>query len=166
MPYRLFSMASCLALLLLAACENYDFKVNETLVYSPAPLFDDFDVPDEALRACLEQSIIDGSIRTAGQLSTLNCSHAGIEDLDGMANFSALQTLNLSSNNIRNLVELGSITLLQDLYLDDNRVIDPVPLYQLHALRFVDLSGNPDLQCPHSGALVQVETVILPAHCR
>lgn len=166
MPHRLFSMGSCLALLLLAACENYDFKVNDTLVYSPVPLFDDFDVPDEGLRTCLEQTIMDGSIRAAGQLSTLNCSHAGIENLDGLARFKQLTTLNLSSNKIRNLVEIGSITLLQELYLDDNQVIDPVPLYQLLALRLVDLSGNPDIQCPHSGALLQVETVILPSHCR
>lgn len=168
MPNRLITSLSCLPLLLLllAACENYDFKVNERVVYSPAPLFSDFDAPDEALRGCLEQAIADAGVRAAGQLSSLNCSHAGIEDLSGMGSFPAVVMLKLSSNNIRNLVELGAITQLQELHLDNNRVVDPVPLYELPALRYLDLSGNPQLQCPANAAFLRVETIILPEHCR
>jgi len=166
MPHRLLSTLCCVTLALLAACENYDFKVNDRVVYSPGPLFEDFETPDQALHTCLEQAIADGAVRAAGQLSSLNCSHAGIGELDGLSRFAALKTLRLSSNNIRNLVEIGSIGELEELYLDNNRVVDPVPLYQLRALRFVDLSGNPALQCPQSGAFLQVETVILPQHCR
>ena len=165
MSHRLVPVASLLAFLLLTACENYDFKVNERVVYSPAPLFQDFDIPDEALRTCLEQAIVDNGIRAAGQLSTLNCSHAGIEALDGLATFTGIKLLKLSSNNIRNLVELGQLTLLDELYLDNNQVVDPVPLYQLPALRFVDLSGNPTLQCPRGAALGRIESVTLPSHC-
>jgi len=161
----LFCLASP-ALLLLTACQSYDFKVNDKVVYTPQPLFKDFDTPDQALRTCLEQAITDGAVTVSNQLSSLNCSHAGIEDLDGLASFARMKTLRLSSNSIRNLVEIGTITTLEELYLDNNKVIDPVPLYQLSALRHVDLSGNPDLQCPRSGGLAQVETVILPRHCR
>ena len=166
MPNRLLTATCCLFVLLLTACESYDFKVNERVVFSPDPLFSDFDAPDEAFRTCLEQAISDDGIRAAGDLSSLNCSHAGIEELGGIGRFSGVITLKLSSNKIRNLVELGSITQLQELYLDNNRVIDPVPLYSLPALRYLDLSGNPQLQCPASGAFLQVETVILPEHCR
>ena len=166
MLHRLSFSLVCSALLFLSACESYDFKVNEKVVYSPRPLFSDFETPDEALRTCLEQAIVDGAVSTADQLSSLNCSHGGIEDLNGLASFTGMTSLRLSSNNIRNLVELGAITTLEELYLDSNKIIDPVPLYQLDSLRFVDLSANPNMQCPKGGGLERVATVILPAHCR
>jgi len=165
MLYRLFSSLACLVLVLLGACESYDFKVNDKVVYSPHPLFKDFEVTDEALRACLEQAIADGGISAGSQLSALNCNHAGIEDLDGIASFSGIKLLSLSSNNIRNLVEISTITTLEELYLDDNQIIDPVPLYQLDHLNTIDLSGNPGLQCPIKGGFARVESVILPDHC-
>jgi Leucine-rich repeat (LRR) protein len=165
MFHYLFPSLACLALLLLSACESYDFKVNDKVVYSPQPLFKDFEVPDEALRGCLEQAIADGGISVASQLSILNCSHAGIENLDGIASFPGLVVLGLSSNNIRNLVEISTITTLEELHLDDNQVIDPVPLYQLDSLRTVDLSGNRGLQCPGKDGFARVETIILPDHC-
>jgi Leucine-rich repeat (LRR) protein len=153
-------------MLLLAACENYDIKVNERVVYSPQPLFTDFDIPDQALRACLEQAIADGVVTAATRLTALNCSHAGISDLTGLSTFTGLTSLKLSSNEVRNLVELGALTSLIDLYLDDNRVVDPVPLYELPALQVLDLSGNPDLQCPSAAAFLRLERVTLPKHCR
>lgn len=166
MPHRPFSGMCCLALTLLAACESYDFKVNDKVVYSPHPLLQDFETPDPALRGCLEQAIVDGAVRTFEQLTSLNCSHAGIEDVDGLSRFTRINTLKLSSNNVRNLVEIASISSLEELHLDNNQVIDPVPLYQLSNLRFIDLSDNANLQCPTRGAFAQVETVILPRHCQ
>ncbi len=160
------SFAVLLLLIVLAACESYDFTINEKVVYSPAPLFADFDIPDTALRECLEQAIEDNTITTASQLSTLNCSHAGITNLQGLSVFSGLTSIRLSSNSLRNLVELGAIILLEVIQLDSNRIVDPVPLYQLPALRYLDLSGNPDLQCPAAGAFLQVEDLTLPEHCR
>jgi Leucine-rich repeat (LRR) protein len=156
----------CVLFIALTACESYDFKVNDKVVYTPPPLFKDFDAPDAALRTCLEQAIIDDTVSAADQLSSLNCSHAGIEDLDGLSTFSAMKTLHLSSNQVRNLVEVGSISSLEELYLDNNLVIDPVPLYSLQNLHFIDLSGNPKLQCPRQEGFARVKTVILPAHCR
>ena len=83
MLHHLSSGLACMLpalLVLLSACESYDFKVNDKVVYSPQPLFSDFEVPDEGLRGCLEQAIADGGISAGTQLSILNCNHAGIEE--------------------------------------------------------------------------------------
>jgi len=165
MPYRLLSCL-LLSILALSACQDYDFRVNDTVVYTPAPLFRDYQVPDPALRACLQQAIADGEVRAAPQLTQLDCSSAGIESLEGLATFAGLTALRLSSNRIRNLVELGSLPALEELHLDGNKVVDPVPLYKLPALALLDLAGNPQLQCPRSGSLDRVRKVTLPAHCR
>lgn len=154
------------ALLLVGACQGYDVTLNEKVVYSPKPLFRDYTTPDPGLRTCLEQAINDGVITNAQQLTRLDCSFAGIEDLEGLAVFTSLTELRLSANKVRNLVEVGKLADLEALYLDDNQVIDPVPLDQLLALRHLDLSGNPALQCPRPGTLAQVTTLVLPKHCR
>ena len=152
-------------LFLLAGCESYDFTVNDTLVYTPEPLFSDFDVPDRALYECIKQGIIDGKITSASQLTRLNCSHAGIETLHGLEIFTGLVQLKLSSNKIRNLAEISTMTVLEELYLDDNVVVDPVPLYQLRSLHLLDLSDNTTLQCPDASAFPSIETLKLPSHC-
>ena len=166
MPHYPVAAVLLLTTVLLAACANYDFRVNDELVYTPAPLFQDFDIPDAALRTCVEQAIADGDFRSARQLQMLNCSNAGIARLDGLATFDALTSLKLSSNHVRNLVEIGAIGTLQALYLDHNHIVDPVPLYRLPELRSLDLSHNPALQCPAGGAFAQVTQLLLPAHCR
>lgn len=153
------------ALFLLASCESYDFTVNDTLVYTPKPLFGDFDATDPALYDCLKQAIIDAKITRASQLKSLNCSHAGIEDLQGLATFTGLSQLKLSSNKILNLSQVSVLTLLEELYLDSNVIVDPVPLYQLPALQLLDLSHNDRLQCPVSSAFLAIESVKLPEHC-
>jgi internalin A len=154
-----------LFLLLLSACQGYDVKVNDTVVYRPEPLFSDFEVADDALYNCLRQAIVDNGVRAPEQLEALNCSHAGILDLAGLATFSGIRALRLSSNRIRNLVEIGSLTGLEELYLEDNAIVDPVPLYKLDGLRHLDLSGNTALQCPRGSGFARIETVILPDHC-
>lgn len=166
MLHRLLILLIFPVFVLLGACQGYDFKVNEKIVYTTKPLLGDFSASDPALTACLEQAIVDDSITTAEQLTSLNCAHAGIESLEGLAVFTGLTALRLSSNKIRNLVEITNIVTLEEVHLDDNQIVDPVPLYQLTALRLVDLSGNPELQCPRGGAFDRVETVILPEHCR
>jgi Leucine-rich repeat (LRR) protein len=166
MLQRLFYIFTVPALLLVVACQGYDVTVNEKVVYSPKPLFRDYTTPDQGLRNCLEQAINDGVITNAQQLTRLDCSFAGIENLEGLAVFTSLTELRLSANKVRNLVELGKLADLEALYLDDNQVVDPVPLDQLLALRHLDLSGNPALQCPRPGSLAQVTTVVLPKHCR
>ena len=165
MLHRLVSSFVVLTFLLLGACQDYDFKVNDKVVYSPT-LFRNFTTPDPGLTSCLEQTIKDTAITQGRQLTVLDCSSAGIESLEGLSAFTGLKALRLSSNQVRNLVELNRMSTLEELYLDDNKIIDPVPLYQLPALRHLDFSGNPALQCPRPGNFAQVATVILPQHCR
>lgn len=152
-------------LIFLCACQDYDYKVNDKVVYTPKQPFRNFTTPDPGLTTCLEQAIIDGKVTTVQQLTTLDCSFAGIENLEGLATFTNLKALRLSSNKVRNLVELNKIITLETVYLDNNQIIDPVPLYQLPALRYLDLSGNTAMQCPKPGSLTQVTTLIMPEHC-
>jgi Leucine-rich repeat (LRR) protein len=165
MPHRLVYFVIFSTFFLLSACQGYDVTVNDKVVYAPKPLFKEYSVPDTGLNSCLEQTINDGVITSAQQLTTLDCSFAGISNLEGLSVFTDLTVLRLSDNEVRNLLELTQMTSLEALYLDDNRVVDPVPLEQLPALRHLDLSGNPTLQCPRPGTLSQVTTIILPQHC-
>ena len=155
----------CVTLALLAGCANYDFTVNDKLVYSPKNLFRDYDVPDLSLKNCLEQAIVDAKIDQADALKRLNCSHAGIETLQGLETFTGLIQLKLSANKIRNLAPLVRLIHLQELYLDDNVVVDPVPLYPLSAMRILDLGSNALLQCPQASAFGHLESLTLPGHC-
>ena len=156
----------CLLLALSTGCSDFDFKVNERVVYSPRPPFSDFEIADEALRNCVEQAIADNTITAAAQLQQLNCSSAGIETLDGLGAFTGITRLNLSSNRIRNLAELSALSTLQLLELGDNDIVDPVPLFALPALQELNLAGNSGLQCPSTTAFATVDTVRLPAHCQ
>ena len=153
-------------LLMITSCGDLDFKINEKVVYSPRPLFTDFEVIDAALQACLEQAIIDQKATLANELLSLNCSHAQISDLGGLEVFTGLTQLKLSSNQIRNLMPLRPMSSLESLYLDNNQIVDPVPLYELLSLSTLDLSGNPKLQCPSSQALLRMDEVTLPGHCQ
>ena len=166
MSHRCISFFLAPALLLLSACQGYDVTVNDKVVYAPTPLFTDFVAPDPGLNHCLERAINDGIITRADQLTSLDCSFAGIENLQGLALFNNLKSLRLSANNVRNLVEIGEIATLEEVHLDDNKIVDPVPLFQLPVLRHVDLSGNPNLRCPPQGSLSRVATVLLPSHCQ
>ena len=166
MTHRLIFGITCLSLLLSVACSNYDYTFNDRVVYTPEPLFTDFDVPDNALRECIKQAINDNKVTVASQLSSIACTDAGIETLAGLATFTEIEQLTLSSNNIRDISEIEALTVLQFLYLDNNKVVDPVPLYELPALSLVDLSANPELRCPGSASLLRVATVTLPRHCR
>ena len=168
MTHRLLTSPSCLSLLLLlclSACGTYDLAVNDKIVYTPLPLFEDYEIADEALRACIERTIASDKVTAASQLSALNCAKAGVVKLDGLSVFTEIERLRLSGNSIDDLGELVSLTLLQELYLDDNSLTEVVPLYQLPALRFVDLAGNDALLCPSPGSLLLLDNAILPAHC-
>jgi Leucine-rich repeat (LRR) protein len=166
MPHRLVYCVLVTALFILSACQGYDFTVNDKVVYAPKPLFSDFTAPDSGLDNCLKRAINDGVISQADQLTNLDCSFAGIENLEGLSLFTGLKTLRLSANKVHNVVEISKIVTLEELYLDDNQIVDPVPLYQLPALRRVDLSGNPNLKCPEPGSFSHVEKVHLPSHCQ
>jgi len=151
---------------LLAGCQQYDFSVNERVVYSPRPLLTDFQVEDPALRACLEQAINDNKISSTGELQTLDCSGAGVRSIGGMGSFSSLSWLNLGGNALTDIRELAVLLELRSVMLDDNRIEDAAPLYRLPELAVVNLDGNSSLRCPQPGHWPSLERLTLPRHCR
>lgn len=157
---------SCIALLLLAACQNYDFTVNDKVVYTPKPLFDDYDITDPALANCVQQAIADAKASSASALSVLSCSNAGIEQLDGLAVFTGLRQLKLSHNSISDISELAQLSAVTELHLDHNQITDALPLAQLPSLQQLDLSANPGLRCPDRNVLLRVEQLQLPGRCK
>lgn len=166
MPHCLYSCLAFAVLMLLSACESYDFSVNDTLVYTPKPLFSNFVVPDSALAACLEQAIKDGNITSASSLALLNCSHAGVNQLIGLETFTGLSQLKLSANTIGDISPLAALTSLEILYLDDNQLTDATPLIELPALQVLNMTTNEALLCPAAGSFITVKSLSLPAHCR
>lgn len=165
MPHCLNSCLAFLLLISISACESYDFRVNDNLVYSPKPLFTDFAVPDTALFACLEQAIKDGKVSSASELALLNCSHAGVKRLTGLEAFTGLSQLKLSANTISDISPLAALTSLEILLLDNNQVIDTTPLIELPALQVLNMAENEALLCPAAASFITVKNLSLPAHC-
>ena len=153
---------------LLGGCADYSFTVNERVVYTPEPLFSGYSIADPALSECVAQHIADALITDPQALDALNCSHAGVESLDGIQVFSKLLRLKLSKNRIVELQPLADMAALQELRLDDNAVESITPIQDLPELQYLDLRGNSALRCAglsafrrHTGLNLQV-----PAHCR
>lgn len=138
--YRLLPL---LALLLVGACADYEFSVNDKLVYTPLPLFSDYLLPDTSLQGCVRQTISDEKITRAELLQALNCSHAGIRSLEGLESFTELHTLNLGNNQLS----------------------DASPLNTLNKLQRVNLEGNPDLDCDSVDGSSDWTELRLPQHC-
>lgn len=163
-----FIRAWCVCIALLTGCnalQHYDISLNDRPISGPASLFKAYELEDAALTRCVAQAIQDQNIRTASALTQLNCSDAGIQSLTGLSTFSGLTHLKLSNNEIRNLVELGQLSALQSLWLDHNTVIDPVPLKKLSRLNRLDLTGNPQLQCPKWRQSEGIVEYRWPEHC-
>ena len=152
---------------LLAACADYSFTVNEKLVYTPEPLFRDFEVPDAALARCLRQHITDADVRAAEQLKELNCSHAGVATLQGLEVFAHLVRLKLSNNQISDLAPLANMPALEELYLDNNALRSIMPLRGDPGLLVLDLGGNDTLVCAQLDYFRRQPGLELsaPAHC-
>ena len=160
---QLFSLAA----ILLSACADYQYTVNDKVVYTPAPLFAEYDIPDSALRECVKQHVRDGSMTAAGQLTELNCSHAGIGSLAGLEAFSGLQRLKLSNNAITDLASLADMTGLLELQLDGNQLRSLAALRGLSELSFLSLQGNPALNCQDVAHFAAIPKLSLepPRHC-
>ncbi len=140
-------IGTLLCCLFLSACTGYSFSINENTVYTPPSLFSDYKIADSALNNCVHQTIKDQEVVKADQLTRLNCSSAGIEDLTGLGRFSQLTQLNLANNELTTLEELGKLTRLESLVLRNNRLQSVEPLLKLVRLVKLDLRGNPDLAC-------------------
>jgi len=117
--------------LMLSACSNYSFDINNNEVYSPPRIFSAFDISDQSLENCIKQTISDQKIIKAENMENLTCSHAGIVSLDGLSHFSRLVSINLRSNQIQNVDELLQLTHLRDLDITDNPIENCQTLDQL-----------------------------------
>lgn len=129
----------------LGGCNRYAFSLNDNELYRPAPLYSDFRLTDQALETCIRQTISDKQITKVEQLTALRCSNAGIRSLAGLDHFAWLQKLDLSENNVR----------------------DGAPLSNLKKLRYLKISGNPELDCAELAKLEKTvdPEIIAPSRC-
>jgi Leucine-rich repeat (LRR) protein len=104
----------------LSGCAKYRVTLNEQPIYTPPPLYSDFEVADEALKNCLRQTIVDQNIARVEQLTQLICRHAGVRSLQGLEKFVALEKLDLSYNELRDIAPLQDLAKLQMLKLNNN----------------------------------------------
>lgn len=159
-----------LAVVSLSACKNYSLSINDNVVYTPPALFTQFNIADQNLRTCVEQTIADKHISKAEDLKQLNCSNAGITSLGGLEIFTAIEQLNLSENALSSASQLSHLTRLSQLSLRKNNLTSAEPLLHLLHLRVLDIAENKNLGCGdlrqllsnfHKGEL----TVTLPEQC-
>ncbi|WP_179957440.1 leucine-rich repeat domain-containing protein [Exilibacterium tricleocarpae] len=152
----------------ISGCANYAVTFNDRPVYTPPPLFVDYEVADRRLKVCIDQTIADRRITSATALKQLSCSYGGIESLAGIELFTGLRRLGLSSNRLTDLTPLATLTQLVHLDVSENRLTAAAPLLSLLRLEYLDVSKNPNLPC---GDLRQLTgslngEFILPQHCR
>ena len=158
----------CLGALLPVACADYSFTVNDRVVYTPEPVFTDLCIADPGLRNCVDQTIKDRKITKPAQLEELNCSHAGVQNLEGLQVFTGLKRLKLSSNAIADLSPLADLRGITDLQLDENRVVNLGALRGLPNLQYINLAGNLQLNCTELAVFDQIPDIgrDLPTHCQ
>ena len=149
-------------------CADYEFTVNDKVVYTPLPLFNDYSIADSALLNCVSQTIEDQKITHSEDLLALSCSYAGIAELGGMEAFSNLQAVHLQHNNITSIKTLGQLPQLRQLDLSHNALTTAGDLALLERLQQLDLSHNPKLDCDSidSGMRRPGVELTLPQHCR
>jgi len=152
---------------LTGGCADYQFTVNEKVLYRPAPLFVDYEIADAALLQCVNQHIEDARITSAEQLTALNCSHAGIEKLEGIEIFTGLTRLKLSGNAIVDGTALAALPALRELALDANQIATAEPLLPLQTLAILDLRDNEGMDCGAAATLAARPglDLRLPAQC-
>lgn len=168
LPLLAFTLV-CSAVLI--GCKSYSVSVNDKTVYTPAPLFKNYQIADEKLNTCVEQTIADLNITKAEELIRLNCSNAGITSVTGLDKFFALAELNLASNQLSDISALGNLGRLEVLVLTNNQIKNPAPLLSLLHLQTLDLTGNPNMACKDLYQLAQnlaplKPQLTLPEQCK
>jgi Leucine-rich repeat (LRR) protein len=160
-------LLSVFAGLLLSACADYRFSINDKVLYTPDTLFSDYAIVDDGLRACVEQLVSDASITAASQLEEINCSHAGITELQGIEIFSGLTRLKLSSNAITNITPLSELLRLSEIHLDGNQISSLSAVRLLPDLSYINVSGNSQLNCTELANMAREPglTLVMPKHC-
>ena len=134
-------------LICLTGCEGYTYTLNEQPIFSTpeTTLFSDYSLSDSSLQSCTEQAILDQSVTQPDQLTYLNCSNAGISNLDGLEIFTGLTHINLNGNKLTKIK----------------------PLLRLPKLQVTALEANNRLDCNQGTQLTSKlkGSVKLPAHC-
>lgn len=156
--------------ILVSACKNYSVSVNDNLVYVPPSIFKDYSIADQRLFDCVQQTIFDKKVTSAEELTSLNCSNAGIKSLRGLEKFFALSELNLAENQITDITTLGLLGRLENLKLNGNQISRPSPLLHLLHLKQLDLQGNAKLNCSELKQIASNLTktgaqILSPEHC-
>lgn len=151
----------------LSGCGRYLVTLNEATLYTPPPLFLDFKMIDQALYTCIAEHVQQQKITQAEQLHSLNCSHANIQNLQGLWVFGELEELNLSNNQLNDLEELRSLQKLKRLDLSVNAISDISALFFLPDLEVLKLAGNPAINCAQIKKLSHYvkQPVAMPEHC-
>lgn len=151
----------------ISGCRSYQVSLNEMTVYQPPAVVQQINANDPALAQCLEQWIIDKAITQAKQLSAINCSNAGISQLEGVNQFSGLVEINLADNQLQTAAGLQGLSQLQRLNLSGNDLKQLQTLFTLVRLQWLDLTGNSRLNCQEVSQLAAASQaeVIAPQHC-
>lgn len=165
--FPLFAITILSACLL--GCKNYSVSVNDKTVYTPASLFDNYQLADAKLKDCVEQTIYDLHITKAEDLTRLNCSNAGITSVEGLDKFFALTELNLANNRLTDIGGIAKLGRLEVLILKNNQIKNPAPLLNLLHLQSLDVSENPmackDLYQLNKNLESQKADLKLPEQC-
>lgn len=88
------------------------------------------------------QDISFGGVTFKTDVTELNLSGMGIQNISAIANCKQLKKLDLSGNSISDLSPLMDIPTLEWLNIANNYVSDLRPLMGMSSLRFVNASGN------------------------
>lgn len=125
MQSHLFRILLWLGVLLSTSCSHYDISLNDRLVWTPPTIYSDFQVADPALQNCLAATIESGQIMRASDLTRLNCRHAGIRSLEGLATFSRLTDLMLAGNALQDANAVFQLVHLRHLEIELAPLSDP-----------------------------------------
>ncbi|WP_096087772.1 leucine-rich repeat domain-containing protein [Agaribacterium haliotis] len=159
-PLRLFFFFLCSGLSL-GACSNYEWSLNDRVVYTPPPLFNDYDKSDLALAKCLRQTIEAQQISAATQLSELRCPPGEIHSVQALGIFQKLTTLGLGDNQIKDASSLAALPKLRFLDLRGNNKLDCTSLSAIDGLSDKKLDTDGSSETAKNGG-VKIER---PAHC-
>lgn len=142
---------------------------NGTLTAVAIPAADAVVIPDDNLRACVNDSLGQGpneaiSSSQAGTITTLDCSSVGgngITDLTGLDALTSLTGLDLSDDVLEDITVLGQMPSLIELDLGGNNISDVSPLTNLVNLKELDLHANANVDLGQVAQITGLEYLVL-----
>ena len=120
-----------LMIYLISGCADYAVTFNNKSIITPVALYQSKNIIDNALRNCIEHTIVHQKITDPKMLRVLDCSHAGIVKLDGIQQFLYLSEVKLKNNSLAGLAPLLLLDELTLVDLNNNTNIDCNDLRQL-----------------------------------